>query len=103
MNGQIKADARLSELSATPDIVLVLADPPREARSALRRLSGGKAVSQLRTSDGLTAYRISAQAGGQDLRAAIYRLARDEGWQLCELRRDVRTLEAVFNDLAVAV
>ena len=103
MNGQIKADARLSELSATPDIVLVLDEAPREARQTLIRLSGVRAVEQHRTDDGKMAFRISARARGPDLRPDVYELARGKGWRLCELRRDVRTLEAVFNDLAVAV
>jgi hypothetical protein len=46
-------------------------------------------------------YRVAAE-GAQDLRPSIYNLARDQGWALKELRRDVRTLEAVFNELAIA-
>jgi len=45
------------------------------------------------------ARRASAEA---DLCPAIYGLAREEGWPVRELRRDVRTLETVFNELAVA-
>ena len=41
-------------------------------------------------------------ASGADLRPAIYDLAREQGWPLRELRRDVRTLETVFNELATA-
>ena len=37
-----------------------------------------------------------------DLCPAIYELARQENWPLRELRRDVRTLETVFNELATA-
>ena len=37
---------------------------------------------------------------GADLRPAVYELARERGWPLRELRRDVKTLEAVFNELA---
>ena len=36
---------------------------------------------------------------GVDLCPAIYDLAREEQWPLRELRRDVRTLETVFNEL----
>ena len=35
-----------------------------------------------------------------DLTPAVYALARDNSWPLRELRRDVRTLETVFNQLA---
>ena len=37
-----------------------------------------------------------------DLCPAIYELAREHNWPLRELRRDVRTLETVFNELATA-
>ncbi len=52
------------------------------------------------TSDG-DGYRVSG-ADGVDLRPAIFELARDRQWPLRELRRDVRTLESVFNELATA-
>jgi len=103
MNGQIKADARLSELAATPDAVLVLEDAPVGVDGALRSLSGVRGIERTRTPDGYPAYRVLGQdAAGADLCPAIYSLAREEGWRLRELRRDVRTLETVFNELAMA-
>jgi ABC-2 type transport system ATP-binding protein len=116
MNGQIRADARLSELAATPDAVLVLEDAPAGADRALRNLSGVRGVERTRTPDGYPVYRVLGQptpphshaptppdpSGGADLCPAIYNLAREEGWALRELRRDVRTLETVFNELAMA-
>jgi ABC-2 type transport system ATP-binding protein len=103
MNGQIKADARLSELAATPDAVLVLEDAPIGVDRALRNLSGVRGIQRTQTPDGYPAYRVLGQdADGADLCPAIYNLAREEGWQLRELRRDVRTLETVFNELAMA-
>jgi ABC-2 type transport system ATP-binding protein len=126
MNGQIRADARLSELAATPDAVLVLDSTPvkvlpsasegaagDQVERALRTLSGVRGVERIRTPDGYPAYRVLGSAspprsgGGSDsqpsdLCPAIYNLAREEGWPLRELRRDVRTLETVFNELAMA-
>jgi len=103
MNGQIKADARLSELAATPDAVLVLEDAPAGVDRALRNLSGVKGIERTQTPDGYPAYRVLGKdADGADLCPAIYNLAREEGWPLRELRRDVRTLETVFNELAMA-
>jgi ABC-2 type transport system ATP-binding protein len=103
MNGQIKADAWLSELAATPDAVLVLEDAPAGLERALRGLGGVSGVERVQTPDGYPAYRVlGGDAGGGDLCPAIYRLVRDEGWALRELRRDVRTLETVFNELAMA-
>jgi len=113
MNGQIRADARLSELSATPDVILVLDEPspaqpgrphPVGARQeALRALSGVRDVEPTQTRDGYLAYRVlGREPEGIDLGPAIYNLAREQGWPLRELRRDARTLETVFNELATA-
>ena len=109
MNGQIRADARLSELAATPDATLVLDDAPagpglEQAAQALHGLSGVRDVVRTQTRDGYPAFRVLGQEGeGPDLCPAIYDLAREQGWPLRELRRDVRTLETVFNELATAV
>jgi ABC-2 type transport system ATP-binding protein len=104
INGVIKADARLSELAATADAVLVLEEAPAGVDAALRRLHNVRNVERLQTPDGFPAYRVRGrpQATDGDLCPAIYRLARDENWPLRELRRDVRTLETVFNELATA-
>jgi ABC-2 type transport system ATP-binding protein len=103
MNGQIKADARLSELAATSDAILVLAHAPDGVERALHNLGGVRDIERTQTPDGYPAYRVLGQhAEGTDLCPAIYNLAREEGWSLRELRRDVRTLEAVFNELAMA-
>jgi ABC-2 type transport system ATP-binding protein len=103
MNGQIKADARLSELAATPDAILVLADAPGDVQRALSDLSGVRAVERTQTPDGYSAYRVLGRGADRaDLCPAIYDLAREQDWPLRELRRDVRTLETVFNELATA-
>jgi len=103
MNGEIKADARLSELSATPDAVLVLQSQPTGVFKALRKIEGVRSVEQVEMPDKHPTYRILGEADhGADLCPMIYELARDKGWPLRELRREVRTLETVFNDLAMA-
>jgi ABC-2 type transport system ATP-binding protein len=103
INGQIRADARLSELAATPDAILVLDEGLPGVDRALRELSGVKGVEQSRTAAGYAEYRVLGRDVGEgDLCPAIYDLAREQGWPLRELRRDVRTLETVFNELATA-
>jgi ABC-2 type transport system ATP-binding protein len=101
MNGEIRADARLSDLEASSDFILVLGSGAPDASADLRSLSGVRAVELAATADGAT-YRVQAQ-DPKDLRPAIYDLARGKGWPVKELRRDVRTLEAVFNELATTV
>jgi ABC-2 type transport system ATP-binding protein len=98
LNGEVKADARLADLAATTDVVLVLDEGARDVTSDLKTLPGAQAVEAHSTPDG-RAYRVQG-AEGADLRPAIYELARQSDWPLRELRRDVRTLETVFNELA---
>ncbi len=101
MNGEVKADARLSELAATHDAILVLQSETAGIDQALKRLEGVRQVELTRTPEGHPAYRILGQ-GQVDLCPAIYDLARQESWRVRELRRDTRTLEMVFNQLATA-
>jgi ABC-2 type transport system ATP-binding protein len=112
INGEIRADAHLSDLEASTDAILVLAEEAPNARTALAALDGVRSVAPFPTGDGF-GYRVqgvgatgdtaSPEQPAQDLRPAIYDLARDQGWPLKELRRDVQTLEAVFNELATTV
>ncbi|MGH2593254.1 MAG: ABC transporter ATP-binding protein [Anaerolineae bacterium] len=99
MNGRIRADARLSELSATSDAILVLQDGVTGIESVLQKINGVRGVEPMAAMDGHPAYRVlgSEQV---DLCPAVYELARQNAWPLRELRRDVRTLETVFNQLA---
>ncbi len=101
MNGQVKADARLADLEVTADAILVLSRPTDGAERALRTLSGVRGIEHGRTADGYPLYRVLGM-GDIDLCPAIYDLARSRDWPLRELRRDVRTLETVFNQLATA-
>lgn len=103
INGQVKADARLSELAVTSDAVLVLERRVAEVESRLQRLDHVREVSAFDHYDGYPAFRIFGTSGaGDGLTPAIYALAREQDWPVRELRRDVRTLETVFNELASA-
>ena len=99
MNGQVRADARLEEIAATTDVILVLKEKVAGALPALKALPGIRTVEAAPIRDGIE-YRV--RGGDGDLRSTIYDLARQHQWPLRELRRDVRTLETVFNELAVA-
>lgn len=101
INGQVKADARLDDLATTADATLVLQTEVTEADRALLAISGVMQVEPRRTPDGFPAYRITGH-DSIDLCPALYDLARQQGWPLRELRRDVRTLETVFSELATS-
>ena len=104
MNGQVKADARLADLATTGNTILVLQTAVEGIGEALRGLEGVVAVESVHPKsargNGHPTYRIQGQ-GGVDLCPIIYDLARKHGWPVRELRPDVRTLETVFNQLAM--
>jgi ABC-2 type transport system ATP-binding protein len=99
MNGQVRADARLSELAASNDAILVLGQPQEDAPAALGSLPGVTKVEAITGYNGHAGYRISGQAEA-DLCPAIYGLAAQSGWPVRELRSERQTLESVFNRLA---
>jgi ABC-2 type transport system ATP-binding protein len=104
MNGRVRADARLSELAATPDALLELEAEPDDLQSALLRLPGVRAVERVRDGSRYPTFRIrGSPEQAEELCPAVYRLASERGWPVRELRRDTRTLEAVFNELATTV
>jgi len=74
-----------------------LAEGAPDAAKDLKALAGVKTVEAYPTPDGRE-YCVRG-ASGVDLRPAIYELAHTRNWPLRELRRDVRTLETVFNEL----
>ena len=101
MNGELKADARLDELSTSSDAILILQKDVNGVNQALQALNGVSAIEPMRSVDGHPGYRVTAQSD-IDLCPSIYDLARQSDWPVRELRRDVRTLETVFNQLATA-
>jgi len=102
IKGQIKTDARLSELAATSNARLTLETGDGEGpRQILAGLPDVYHVTYDRNEKGRISYLIKA-GSNSDLCPAIFALAKEHEWQLCELRQEVRTLEAVFNELATA-
>jgi ABC-2 type transport system ATP-binding protein len=104
INGQIRADAELSELASTSDAILVLSESPDGVTRALRGLDGVQGVETVEPDvvSAYPTYRVFGADGSGDLCPAIYDLAREHDWPVRELRQDVRTLETVFNELATA-
>jgi len=100
MNGQLRADARLEDLSNATATILVLEKGAPDAAAALRAVPDVDQVETFSAPDGSSAYRVVGAGGSMNTQ--VYQTAKDAGWPVQELRQDVRTLEAVFNELALA-
>ncbi len=101
MNGRIRADARLAELAATSDAIMVLQNETAGVDYALQALDGVRGVERVLADGDYPAFRVLGKRE-VNLCPAIYDLARQKDWPLRELRHDQRTLESVFNELATA-
>jgi ABC-2 type transport system ATP-binding protein len=98
-NGKVRADARLDELSATMNTILVLQEPVVDAAEHLSSLEPVEKVESFESRDGHPAFRIVSQA---DIATHVYDVARQQNWPLRELRQEVVTLESIFNSLVRA-
>ena len=99
INGEVRADQSLRELSMSNDATLVLEKDVGGAEQALAALQGIEQVQPIRSADDYPAYRIVSSA---DITPSIFGIARDRNWPLRELRRDTVTLETFFNQLATS-
>jgi ABC-2 type transport system ATP-binding protein len=99
MNGQIKADARLAELEKTDNAILVLQRKVNGIEKVLRDMEAVNKLEAVDGQDGFITYRVYGKTGS-DLCPLLFDTARLQGWPIRELKRDARTLETVFNDLA---
>ncbi len=101
MNGKIKTDSSLKEISNTNNAILVLEEDIPTVEADLKKIKGVVKVSKQLNFGKVCAYYIEGKSNS-DLTPQIYRLAAEKQWPVCELKRDVRTLENVFNELAIA-
>jgi ABC-2 type transport system ATP-binding protein len=99
INGEIRADARLSDLRSSNDAIMVLNGPVRAVVSRLMELPGVRNVVTIPSDCGYPAYRIQGEEQS-DVCPAVYALASKLQWPLRELRSDRKTLENVFARLA---
>lgn len=102
IRGQIKADARLADLAASSTIRLVLdSSDVKDTISILNDLPSVKQVTSELEKTGRVSFLITS-GDNSDLCPTVFELAKKYNWHLCELSREIRTLESVFNELALA-
>ena len=100
MNGRVRADARLADLSRSTGALLVLAQPVADAKATLKALPGVESV-ELAPANGDGTVALHVRGTQADLCELIYGAAVQGNWPVRELRADRQTLESVFNQLAV--
>jgi ABC-2 type transport system ATP-binding protein len=99
MNGQIRADARMAELTASSSTVLSLNREASGVEASLRALRGVTQVSLEQQGDRWNRYRVMGERD-VELCPLIFDTAKTQGWRLAELHQETRTLESVFRELA---
>lgn len=99
MDGDIRADARLDELTSSSNAFVAVSKEAASVEETLSRLEGVTQVLREGTEDGFVRYRVT---GKKDLQLCprIFDLARERSWRLSELRQETKTLESVFRELA---
>ena len=101
MNGELKADAQLDHLAATADAFVTMQNniDRQQAENSLASMEGVKKVEAAGEDNGYVSFRVFGSSD-RNLCPAIYEVAKANDWSLVELKKEVRTLEAVFNELA---
>jgi hypothetical protein len=91
----------LDEISNTNNAILVLDEDVKNVVLDLKKINGVTQVTKQSKSGELFVYYIEGKSKS-DLTPQIYRMAAEKQWPVRELKRDIRTLENVFNELAIA-
>lgn len=99
MDGEIRADNRLDQLTQTTSAVVAIDKPEAEVKTFLESRNGIREVQSEEGGNGFLRYRVTADPD-LELCPLIFDVARDQNWRLAELKPETRTLESVFRELA---
>lgn len=104
IRGELKADAKLSEMAATAQAQLIVGKNGQEAaiKQALDGLTGVTRVDMDERADAVM-FRVRGTGAGLDLCPRIFALAKTHDWPVMELRHETKTLESVFNELTATI
>jgi ABC-2 type transport system ATP-binding protein len=100
IDGEIKADSQLSDLTSTTSAVVAVDQQGANVLTKLRAITGVQSVQEENRGEHYAYYRVNANEG-TELCPQIFDLACAEKWRLSELRQDTRTLDSVFRELAL--
>ena len=99
IDGKIRADGQVEELTRSPmQVVCVAAPDPEVARQLFLSVPGVTSASHAGVEGRFHTFRLQLDAD-QPMGEAISERIGQEGWTLRELRRDDKSLEQVFREL----
>jgi ABC-2 type transport system ATP-binding protein len=110
MGGRLRADAKLAELRAVNAAVVSIEEGAAGVADWLGQVDGVATVTALPSgvastsgdaTAGFTHWRVTSE-GAEDLCPLLFEALRRRPWKVGELRRDAKTLEHVFRDLAAS-
>jgi ABC-2 type transport system ATP-binding protein len=101
MAGQLRADAKLAELRAVNAAVVTIEEGAEGVADTLGKVAGVASVTSEDPAGGYRRWRVTSE-GSDDLCPQLFEALRSRSWKVGELRRDAKTLEHVFRDLATA-
>ena len=108
IDGEIKADANLVDLSKGSQVTLTLQVPKdthvKDIQKDLEGISGVQEVNWEKESAAFVRFHLLGRedAGSSlELASKVFERAKISGWKLCELRPESKTLETVFKELVI--
>jgi ABC-2 type transport system ATP-binding protein len=99
MQGQLRADAKLSELRNANAAVVAVEAAASGVADTLRKVAGVTSVESAGSAGDFTRWRVTSKSS-DDLCPALFEALRATRWKVGELRPEPKTLERVFRDLA---
>jgi ABC-2 type transport system ATP-binding protein len=99
MQGELRADAKLSELRNANAAVVAIEAAASGVADMLHKVTGVTSVESTGNAGGFTRWRVTSGTA-DDLCPALFDALRTTRWKIGELRSEPKTLERVFRDLA---
>jgi ABC-2 type transport system ATP-binding protein len=100
MRGELKADAKLSELRSSNEAVVAVEAGASGVAELLRSAPGVDGVEKIGEAGGFQRWRVTSSAA-TDVCPALFDKLRTTTWKVAELRPEPKTLERVFRELAL--
>lgn len=99
LNGKVAADSLLADLKGSNSMVLEVNRDQAAVEGALKQIEGVKKVEMTEGQDGRNSFVLELDKPSDQMAPLIADKAIAEGWQVFEIGRQRRNLEAVFREI----